>query len=59
MTGSDVYGLTAELIARGAEALRNGEARGAGALAPAEAFDARAFAEKLAPLLQIDAIEDL
>jgi short subunit dehydrogenase-like uncharacterized protein len=52
LTGTDVYGLTALLIARGAEALRNGEARGAGALAPAEAFDAAAFVERLAPLLE-------
>jgi short subunit dehydrogenase-like uncharacterized protein len=58
LTGTDVYGLTALLIARGAEALRNGEARGAGALAPAEAFDARAFAERLAPLLQVEPLEE-
>ena len=59
LTGGDPYALTAELIVRGAEALRNGEARGAGALAPAEAFDARTFAEKLAPLLEIQAVEDV
>ena len=41
LTGSDVYGLTALLIVRGAQALLAGEARGAGVLAPAEAFDAR------------------
>jgi len=51
LTGSDVYGLTALLVARGAEALLAGEARGAGALAPAEVFEARSFLEKLAPLL--------
>jgi hypothetical protein len=45
--------LTALLIVRGAEALRAGEARAAGVVAPAEAFDARAFAGRLAPLLQI------
>ncbi len=38
--GTDVYGLTALLIVRGAEALLAGEARGTGVLAPAEAFDA-------------------
>jgi hypothetical protein len=51
LTGSDPYGLTALIIARGAEALLAGEARGAGALAPAEAFDARSFLERLGPLL--------
>lgn len=54
LTGSDVYGLTARLIVRGAEALLAGEARGSGVLAPAEAFDARTFAARLAPLLQIE-----
>ena len=41
LTGSDVYGLTALLIAHGAQALARGELHSAGALAPAEAFDAR------------------
>jgi short subunit dehydrogenase-like uncharacterized protein len=59
LTGHDVYGLTALLVARGVEALRNGEARGVGALAPAEAFDARALLEKLGPLIEIHAVEDL
>jgi len=53
LTGSDVYGLTALLIVRGAQALMAGEARGTGVLAPAEAFDARTFAARLAPLLEI------
>ena len=53
LTGSDVYGLTALLIVRGAEALLAGEARATGVVAPAEAFDARIFAARLAPLLQI------
>ena len=53
LTGTDVYGLTALLLARGAEALRNGEARAVGACAPAEAFDAGAFAGRLAPLLAV------
>jgi len=54
LTGSDVYGLTALLIVRGAQALLAGEARGTGALAPAEAFEARDFAAGLAPLLRIE-----
>jgi short subunit dehydrogenase-like uncharacterized protein len=54
LTGSDPYGLTARLLVRGAQALAAGEASGAGALAPAEAFDARAFAERLAPLLRVE-----
>jgi hypothetical protein len=52
LTGSDPYGLTALLLVRGAEALIAGEARGAGVLAPAEAFDARALVARLGPLLQ-------
>ncbi len=57
VAGYDTYGLTAVLIARGAEALRAGEARGAGALAPAEAFDVHAFAPRLAPMLELGAAE--
>jgi len=53
VTGSDVYGLTALLIVRGAEALMAGEARGTGVLAPAEAFDARTLASRLEPFLTI------
>ncbi|MGH3104456.1 MAG: NAD(P)H-binding protein [Gaiellaceae bacterium] len=59
LTGADPYALTALLIVRGVETLRAGEARAAGALAPAEAFDARALAERLAPLLEIAAIDEL
>jgi short subunit dehydrogenase-like uncharacterized protein len=59
VTGSDVYGLTALLIARGAEALRADEARGSGVLAPAEAFEVRTLASRLAPLLEIGEIADL
>jgi short subunit dehydrogenase-like uncharacterized protein len=55
--GYDTYGLTAVLIARGAEALRAGEARGVGALAPAQAFDVHSFAPRLAPLLELGAVE--
>ncbi len=50
LAGRDVYGFTALLVVRGAEALRAGEARSAGVAAPAEAFDARAFVARLAPL---------
>ena len=53
VTGSDVYGLTALLIVRGAEALLAGEARASGVVAPAEAFDARTLAARLDPLLAI------
>jgi short subunit dehydrogenase-like uncharacterized protein len=53
LEGSDVYGLTALLIVRGAEALMAGEARGTGVLAPAEAFDARTLAGRLEPFLAI------
>lgn len=53
LTGSDVYGLTALLIVRGAQALMAGEARGTGVLAPAEAFDARTLAARLEPFLTI------
>jgi short subunit dehydrogenase-like uncharacterized protein len=59
VTGRDVYGLTALLIARGAEALRAGEVRGAGVLAPAEAFDARVLVSRVAPLLELAGIEEL
>ena len=58
LTGTDVYGLTAVLIARGTEALLAGEARGSGALAPAEAFEAGAFLERLAPLAVLDDVRD-
>ena len=53
LEGSDVYGLTALLLVRGAESLLAGEARGTGVLAPAEAFDARTLAARLEPLLTI------
>ncbi len=53
LTGSDVYGLTARLLLVGAQALAAGEARGTGVLAPAEAFDARTLAGRLAPFLTI------
>jgi short subunit dehydrogenase-like uncharacterized protein len=54
LTGSDPYGLTALLIARGAQALAAGEVRGAGARGPAEAFDARELIGDLEPLIRVD-----
>jgi short subunit dehydrogenase-like uncharacterized protein len=59
VTGGDVYALTARLVAVAADALRNGRVSGAGALAPAEAFDARELAAQLAPLLVIGPVEDV
>src|SRR4051812_18620691 len=54
VTGSDVYLLTARLVATAAAALRAGEVERAGALAPAEAFDPRSLAARLDPLLRIE-----
>ena len=59
LTGADPYGLTALLIARGAEALRAGDVERAGVLAPAEAFEARTLLERAAPFLRLEAIETL
>jgi hypothetical protein len=59
LTGSDPYGLTAMLVARGAQALAQGEVRGAGALGPAEAFDARELIADLAPLLRVESENDI
>lgn len=59
LTGSDPYGLTAMLIVQGATELRDGNARGTGALAPAEAFDARGLVDQLAPLLVLASSEEL
>lgn len=59
LTGSDPYGLTAMLIVQGATALREGSARGIGALAPAQAFDARSLVDQLAPLLMLGSSEEL
>jgi short subunit dehydrogenase-like uncharacterized protein len=58
LRGSDVYGLTSTLLARGAAALRAGEAKAAGGCAPAQAFDVRQFAAPLAPLLEIVSVDD-
>ncbi len=43
LTGTDVYGLTAALIVKGAIAAASGEIEATGALAPAEAFDPEGF----------------
>ena len=59
LRGTDVYGLTALLVARAAEALRNGEARGTGALAPAQAFDPNEFLPRLAPLAELAGIDTI
>jgi short subunit dehydrogenase-like uncharacterized protein len=59
LVGSDVYRLAALLVAEGARALHAGEVRGVGALAPAEAFDARRLVERCAPLLQLVSIDEL
>ncbi|HVM17371.1 MAG TPA: NAD(P)H-binding protein [Gaiellaceae bacterium] len=59
LVGGDVYGFTALAVAQAARALRDGEVRAAGALAPAEAFDAHRLVERLAPLLQLLSIDEL
>lgn len=57
LVGSDVYRVTALLIVRGAEALSRGEATGTGALAPAEAFDARTLISALDPLVRTESVD--
>jgi short subunit dehydrogenase-like uncharacterized protein len=59
VTGQDVYALTALLVATAADALRRGDVSGAGALAPAEAFDVRTLAGRLAPLLELGEVVEL
>ena len=59
LVGSDVYGLTAALVVAAAEELIGGGARGAGALAPAEAFEPRRLVERVGPLLSIESVERL
>ncbi len=59
LTGHDPYDLTGLLIARGAQLLRDGRASAAGAVAPAEAFDARTLLEGLEPLLAVAAVDEL
>jgi short subunit dehydrogenase-like uncharacterized protein len=57
LAGRDTYGLAALLVAQGARALRDGEVRAVGALAPAEAFDVHTFAPRLAPLLEVASVD--
>jgi len=59
LEGTDVYGLTAALLVTAAQALLAGQVREAGALAPAQAFDARTLAARLDPLLRIACEEEL
>ena len=59
LIGRDVYGTAALVLARGAQALRDGEARGVGALAPAEAFEPGSLVPRLAPLVQLESLVDL
>ncbi|MBA2568534.1 MAG: NAD(P)H-binding protein [Actinobacteria bacterium] len=59
LIGRDVYGTAALVLASGAKALRDGEARSTGALAPAEAFEPRAFVTRLGPLVQLESLVDL
>jgi short subunit dehydrogenase-like uncharacterized protein len=54
VSGTDAYGLTARLIVVGAQLLAAGEARAAGALAPAEAFDVATLMPRLDPFLRVD-----
>jgi short subunit dehydrogenase-like uncharacterized protein len=59
LVGRDPYGLTALLLARGADALRAGSMPAAGALAPAEAFEPRVLIAQLSPLLEVHAVEEI
>jgi short subunit dehydrogenase-like uncharacterized protein len=59
LIGRDVYGTAALVLARGAQALRDGEARSSlGALAPVESFEPRGFVNRLAPLVQLESLVD-
>jgi short subunit dehydrogenase-like uncharacterized protein len=57
--GRDVYGTAAQLLARAAHGLASGDVSKTGALAPAEAFEPRAFLGRVAPLLQLESVVDL
>ena len=59
LSGYDTYGTAALLIAHGAAALRAGEARGTGALAPAEAFDVHVFLPRIRPFVEVGPVEPL
>jgi short subunit dehydrogenase-like uncharacterized protein len=58
LVGNDVYGLTARLLVTAAEALLAGEIAEAGALAAAQAFDARALVSRLEPLVRLSGEEE-
>jgi short subunit dehydrogenase-like uncharacterized protein len=58
LEGSDVYAVTARLLVIGAEALLAGEITETGALAPAQAFDARALVARLEPLARLSSEEE-
>ncbi|MGH3441042.1 MAG: hypothetical protein ACRDUY_03150, partial [Nitriliruptorales bacterium] len=51
--GRDVYGLTGEIVALGADLLLREGPRGRGVAAPAEAFDARGFLDELAAVTSL------
>jgi short subunit dehydrogenase-like uncharacterized protein len=57
ISGRDTYGVTARLVAHAAAALRAGEVRGSGALAPSQAFDPRSLLTRLQPLVDPPAVE--
>jgi short subunit dehydrogenase-like uncharacterized protein len=59
LRGANVYELTALLLARAAEGLRDGEVHSVGALAPAQAFDVESFLPRLSPLLEVAGVEDV
>jgi hypothetical protein len=58
LAGRDTYGLTAQLIVRGAAALEAGQVDGSGALAPAEAFDTGTLHDFLEPSVVISESTD-
>jgi short subunit dehydrogenase-like uncharacterized protein len=58
LEGSDVYAVTARLLVIAAEALLAGEITERGALAPAQAFDARALVARLEPLARLSSEEE-
>jgi short subunit dehydrogenase-like uncharacterized protein len=58
LLGRDVYGTAALLLARAAEALMQGDVRGVGALAPAEALEPQEFLGRIAPLVQVESLVD-
>jgi short subunit dehydrogenase-like uncharacterized protein len=58
LEGGDVYGLTARLVVTAAQALVAGEITESGALAPAQAFDARALLARLEPLARLTGEEE-